>query len=218
MPTTSADQGLVYPANSDLNDIPTGFATLLTGVESRLVKRYASAADRTSRNPTPNTNELSVRADAVGTFEYYDGAAWSPIWKFGTTVTTRGADSGSGTTTSAAYTDTLSGTSTLATTLTTPATGGILILFGGWIFNSGGANQTYMSFRTSGGTTVASNDVWAVITAGTTGNRGFSAKHFTVGGGGDLAANSSHTFTLQHKVTAGTGTFQYRGIIAVPVP
>lgn len=85
MTGSTTDQGLVVPVSTDVNDVVTHMASVLgasgltsgqSGVESRLVKRYLSATDRTTRNPTPATNELSVRADAPGTYEWYNGSAW----------------------------------------------------------------------------------------------------------------------------------------------
>lgn len=87
MPSNTADQQLIIPANTDLNDVPTSISQLIlglatNGLESRLVKRYASAADRTTRNPTPNTGELCYRVDA-GVFEYYNGSTWTYAWAQG---------------------------------------------------------------------------------------------------------------------------------------
>jgi hypothetical protein len=76
--TLSTDQGLVLPTPPDGDNVPLSFAGYNTGVESRLVKRYLSAADRTARNPTPATGELSFRADQQA-YEWYTGSAWSPF-------------------------------------------------------------------------------------------------------------------------------------------
>jgi len=73
--TLTTDQGLILPASSDPDNVPTSFASYNTGVESRLVKRYLSAADRTTRNPTPTQGELSYLV-STGAFERYDGSAW----------------------------------------------------------------------------------------------------------------------------------------------
>jgi hypothetical protein len=91
MTTTTTDQGIIVPLGSDLNDMVTALAQLLGsstvtpglsgtgGVESRLIKRYLSAADRAARNPTPATNEVTIRADNPGILEYYTGAAWVQV-------------------------------------------------------------------------------------------------------------------------------------------
>lgn len=83
----TTDQGLILPVGTDVNDVVTHLASYTgatgvtsgqTGVESRLVKRYLSATDRTARNPTPATGELSFRIDAA-VYEYYTGAVWAPV-------------------------------------------------------------------------------------------------------------------------------------------
>lgn len=77
MTTQTSDQGLVIPDYPEQADGPLDFYQFATGgLESRLVKRYANATDRTTRNPTPQANEFSVRADAPGILEYWSGSAW----------------------------------------------------------------------------------------------------------------------------------------------
>jgi hypothetical protein len=74
---------LVLPIPSDGDNVPlhmglyNGTSGAGTGLESRLVKRYTSAADRTTRNTAPATGELSYRADISG-YEYWTGSAWVP--------------------------------------------------------------------------------------------------------------------------------------------
>lgn len=75
MTTLTTDQGLILPASSDPDNVPTSFTSYNTGVESRLVKRYLSSADRTTRNPTPTAGELSYLA-STGALEIYTGSAW----------------------------------------------------------------------------------------------------------------------------------------------
>jgi hypothetical protein len=82
--TTTTDQQLTLPSNTDLNDIPTAAANIIlglsnNGVESRLVKRYLSVADRAARNPTPNEGEFSYLLDQ-NELDSYDGAAWQYVW------------------------------------------------------------------------------------------------------------------------------------------
>lgn len=85
--TTTSDQQINFPANSDVNDGPTAFANALGanpttgasgtgGVESRLVKRYLSTSDRSLRNTAPATNEVSARADAPGKLSIFNGSTW----------------------------------------------------------------------------------------------------------------------------------------------
>lgn len=80
MSTLTTDQGLIIPASGDNDNVPLSVSDLVlgtsdNGLESRLVKRYTSAADRTTRNPGPETGEVSYRADA-GIYEYYTGSTW----------------------------------------------------------------------------------------------------------------------------------------------
>jgi hypothetical protein len=81
--TTTTDQGLILAASSDNDNVPQSMADYNgtsgggTGVESRLVKRYTSTADRTTRNTSPATGELSFRTDISG-YEYWAGSAWVP--------------------------------------------------------------------------------------------------------------------------------------------
>jgi hypothetical protein len=76
----TSDQQLVMPDYPEPADGPLDFYQFATGgLESRLVKRYASVADRTARNPLPQLNELSVRTDAPGIFQYWNGSAWVQI-------------------------------------------------------------------------------------------------------------------------------------------
>ena len=109
MTTTTSDQQLIIPSNSDVNDVVTHFSSYTlgssnNGAESRLVKRYASAADRTTRNATPNEGELSYLMD-VNEIDSYDGAAWQYVWStrmprgiMATPITTATQSSGFGAT------------------------------------------------------------------------------------------------------------------------
>lgn len=83
MTTQTTDQGLLLPSLTDAANVPTSFANLDSGgttggMESRLVKRYLSSADRTTRNAAPNEGELSYLVD-VNRHEWYTGASWAPI-------------------------------------------------------------------------------------------------------------------------------------------
>lgn len=87
MSTNTSDQGLIIPTNTDVNNFATGVGSLIGanpttgvsgtgGVESRLVKRYLSAADRAARNPTPAEGELAYLMD-INTIEVYTGTTWT---------------------------------------------------------------------------------------------------------------------------------------------
>lgn len=103
MTTLTTDQGLILPTAGDSANVPTTINALIqspasSSVESRLVKRYLSAADRTSRNPTPQTGELSFRADGPA-YEWYNGSAWTDLQKGYVSESVRQVGSGTFTTT-----------------------------------------------------------------------------------------------------------------------
>lgn len=75
MTNVSADQGLVLQLGTDPANEPSAQTAYNAGAESRLVKRYTSIADRTTRNAAPNEGEFSHLAD-VDRLEVYDGANW----------------------------------------------------------------------------------------------------------------------------------------------
>jgi len=124
--------------------------------------------------------------------------------------------SGIVTTSSTSYTD-------LASSSVTVTTGTSAL---GWI-SAGMANSssnalTAVSFRVSGATTVASSDTWMISSDGTNGwsnpyepydehNRRSAAKLVT-----GLNAGSN-TFTMQGKVGSGTGRFNNRDIVVLPL-
>jgi hypothetical protein len=74
MPTVTTDQGLSLPIDADAADSPVAFANFVAGVEPRLVRLYASEADRTTRQLVVAENELSGLAD-VNRVEVYNGTA-----------------------------------------------------------------------------------------------------------------------------------------------
>jgi hypothetical protein len=78
VPTDTSDQQLTLPANADSSDLVTAMTAYNTDVESRLVKRYNSSAERTVRNPAPTEGELCWLLDS-NRFEYYTGAAWDIV-------------------------------------------------------------------------------------------------------------------------------------------
>ncbi len=75
MPVPSTNQQLILPVQGDLNDVPTHLGLYNDGVESRLVQRFASAVDRSVRNPTPQEGELSFLAD-TDVYEWFNGTSW----------------------------------------------------------------------------------------------------------------------------------------------
>lgn len=81
----TVNQGLILPDATDNANVPLTFtdfvSTAGSGMENRLVQRYASAADRTARNPVPNEGELSYLADVEQYFTFTGSGAWVPLTK-----------------------------------------------------------------------------------------------------------------------------------------
>jgi hypothetical protein len=73
MTSFTTDQSLPTPDLGDLADGPGAFSALVAAVESRLVRRYASAADRSARNPSPIPGSISWLED-VGRHEFANTA------------------------------------------------------------------------------------------------------------------------------------------------
>jgi hypothetical protein len=191
--TLTTDQGLILPASSDPDNVPTSFTSYNTGVESRLVKRYLSAADRITRNPTPQTNELSI-LDSTGAFERYSGSAWvhpflsMPQGVMGTPTTT-GSD----------------GTTTSGTTETRDA------VLGNFTFTSAGTTRRYRVVWTGQIGVSVANDLFVVslrdggasTPTAASPLLGRGQKRFTQSGGtGEETMMVSGTFTA----SAGTRT------------
>lgn len=110
-----------------------------------------------------------------------------------------------GTTTSGTYTPTLSAGTNPSVTLVTGTTA--LISMTCLIYNTG-ANSTYASIAVSGATTAAASDDHAILhgaISGTVSGRTFVLSGLTAG---------TNTFTLNYKRDAGTGSFQWRTLVA----
>lgn len=120
---------------------------------------------------------------------------------------------GSSTTTNTAYA-LLADAVTTSVTVTIGVNGIALVGLNVLIGNSTGADSSYMSFAISGATTQASNDNLACIYQAWTTNTSDSRSGVFVLTG--LTAGST-TFTLQYRVVAGTGSFQYRRLAVVPL-
>ena len=121
-------------------------------------------------------------------------------------------DSTSGTTTSTSYTDTLTGTGTKTLAFTAPPSGAVAITIKASLKNSAG-NYTAAAFRLSGASTRASSDSDQIFVLGT--NEDTEETTTIVTG---LTAGGAYTITMQHKVTAGTGTYNFRRITVRPLP
>lgn len=109
----TTNQGLILPDGPDNANVPLSFTDFVTtagsGMENRLVQRYVSAADRTARNPAPNTGELSFLSDTAA-YEWYNGSAWIALSKGFVGDSTRIVSS-AGFTTTELITDTITFTS-----------------------------------------------------------------------------------------------------------
>lgn len=96
------NQQLILPDDADNANVPLTFTDFVTtsvfGMENKLVQRFLSAVDRTTRNATPNEGELSFLAD-TDAFEWYNGTAWVPLSKGWVTDGTRVVSSAGFTTT-----------------------------------------------------------------------------------------------------------------------
>ena len=209
MTTITTDQGLIIPANADLNDIPTSFGSFsganpstglsgTSGVESRLVKRYLSATDRAARNPTPATGEMSFRADA-GVFEYYNGSAWTGIFA-GTTLPQGFQISKSDTTSNVAVTT----TETVSTYVQWPATIGrrYEIWYRGAYESSIAGDIVVVKLRNAASTV----DVTGAIIATAKGGCDFTSRGQPFMLFGQLSAPSTATMTVVATIIRDTGT------------
>src|SRR5688572_10942738 len=78
MPANTANQQITLPIGTDPADGPQAFLDQTVDIENRLVQRYTSDADRTARNPAPNTGELSIVAGNTW-YDRYTGAVWLPV-------------------------------------------------------------------------------------------------------------------------------------------
>lgn len=75
---TTEDQSLPYLLLTDPPDISNGLKNLAEAVEPKLVRRYASATDRSTRMGSPAKGAW-VWLDDPGLFYFYDGSAWQPL-------------------------------------------------------------------------------------------------------------------------------------------
>lgn len=146
MTTLTTDQGIILPSAGDNANGPTAFAAAIStpaasSIESRLVKRYLSAADRTSRNATPQTGELSFRADGP-IYEWYNGTAWIDLQKGYVSDSTRVVNSAGFTT-----------TETVTDSITFTAVAGLRykLTFTGWVQSTIANDLVQVRFRYQAG-------------------------------------------------------------------
>lgn len=121
-------------------------------------------------------------------------------------IPTQNNATGSSTTTSTSYGN-LADAVTTSVTVNTGANAWVLLYCN---LSNSGVNNTWMSYAVSGGTVLASSDTSAMQRAITGGERSGHAVYQTG------LNTGSNTFTLQYRVTAGTGTFSVRRIAVIP--
>lgn len=80
MPTTTSNQGIPLPIDGDTADNPTIFLSSQTTVESRLVMRFTTEADRTTRVPVPVEGMVS-HTSTDDRYEGYDGTNWISLYR-----------------------------------------------------------------------------------------------------------------------------------------
>lgn len=117
-------------------------------------------------------------------------------------------DQGASTTASTSYTSTLA--DGLLTTVTVASGTAALVMIYCNLNNSGATNNTWLSYAVSGATTSAADDNRAMLRTLTGGER-FGAMIYHAG-----LTPGNNTFTLQYRVTAGTGTYSIRRIGVIP--
>lgn len=75
MSTVTPDQAIIIPVGGDPANNPTAFTDMIAGVESRLVLRYTTLANRTALHPISVEGQVSDLA-AENRMDAYDGASW----------------------------------------------------------------------------------------------------------------------------------------------
>lgn len=73
MSTNTPDQQITLPVGTDLADNPQAFTDMIADVETRLVLKYTTVADRTARHTAPIENDLTGLS-TENRYDVYDGA------------------------------------------------------------------------------------------------------------------------------------------------
>lgn len=124
-----------------------------------------------------------------------------------------GFTTGSSTTTNTAYA-LLADAASTTSVVTVGSNGLALVAINSLIGNSNGSDTSFLSFSMSGANTQAAADSMAIsYQAWTSNTSDIRGGTFLLTG---LTAGST-TFSLQYRVVAGTGTFQYRRIAVIPL-
>lgn len=79
MTIPSSNQGIPLQQGTDPADLPSAQVSWDGVMENRLVQRYVDGADRTARNPAPNTGEVAYLA-AEARLEVFNGVNWVSVY------------------------------------------------------------------------------------------------------------------------------------------
>lgn len=86
--------------------------------------------------------------------------------------------------------------------------------------NSSGSVTTHMSVAVSGATTIAASDDWNLMHVVGTAAEVFARGRmitFGLGGAGGALTAGTNTFTAKYRVSSGTGTFDNRELLVIPL-
>ena len=138
-----------------------------------------------------------------------------PMWRVPATETNTGSGDGSETTYETLGTTPAGwGFGGVETEVTVTTGTWALVMWAAALSNDTSAARTILSYSVSGATTVAANDNWALSVDNTSAGDRMEAGTFRIDTG--LAAGSN-TFTLEGKVSAGTGTIVDPRILVIPL-
>lgn len=211
MPTVTTDQGLTLPIAADADNVPLSMTAYNgpNGVESRLVKRYLSVADRTARNGAPAEGELSYLID-LNRYDTYTGVAWVPLYP----TTVFAALATSFTTASAAYTT--AGVALLGVTIIVPSTGQVRVDWAADLDHSTAGGFTVVAPQLNTGAVIgggavitAAQDDISIINFGVD-NVGTSSFYVYSG----LTPGTDVNAFLNHRTSGATATIARRKILA----
>ena len=191
-------EGTPYVQSSDLvANYPAASLALANRVDLVGVLPFATSTARGTAIPSPTDGQYSYLQDTNST-EFWNGSAWQAASALPTITQVEVLTSQS--TTSGSYTDLA--TAGPAVTITTGTKA--LVVVGAQIYNTGGAQDTWMSWAVSGATTRAAADKWAVMSQNpTSASRAYLITGLTAG---------SNIFTAKYRTQAGTGNWLNRTI------
>lgn len=79
MSTNTPDQQITLPSGTDLANNPLAFTDMIADVETRLVLKYTTEADRAARHTAPVENDLTTLS-TENRFEPWDGANYISLF------------------------------------------------------------------------------------------------------------------------------------------